>query len=111
MQHLCRATAARNPRASTRRRSKHDLHAVVSHCHAVPGQLRALRGVLIEDWIRVVHMDENFARRRKAVEPFEHATWATLRQMADLPCALPRDLEADHLVVAPESAIHEHACS
>ena len=61
-------------------------------------------GFVLLMWIKI------FAHARgQAAEPFEHAALAALGEMAEVAGALLRDTHANHLVVAPERTVDEHA--
>ena len=76
-------------------RSQLDLQAIAGHLDALLAQHGALGGVLIEDRVGVVDVDQNPARvRGQAVEPLEHAARAALRQVPDVARALLRQAEA-----------------
>src|SRR5690606_28537517 len=87
-----------------------DLHSVPGDLDAEACEDAALLGALVEDRIRVVDVDEDLAGLlRQLAEVLEHPARAALRQMADIPRALARDADTDHLVVGPERAVDEHA--
>ena len=61
-------------------------------------------GLVLLTWIRILRVSSG------SRQPLQHAAGAALRQMADLARALARDAQPDHLLVAPEGAIDQHAC-
>src|SRR6516162_8047466 len=101
-----RAAAARTPRASRRAMtrtppSRCNLQAVPGDLDAAAGELGALRGILIEDRVGVVHVNEEAAGRvRQPPEPLEHSARTALRQVAEVTGAFVRYAESRHLVIA-----------
>ena len=112
---VIRAALVAQPRfelLSAPRDRGHSTISMPSHATSIaaPRELGALGGILIEDRIGVVHVDQDLARAlRQTLQPLEHAARTALRQMTDVACALVREPETDHLVIRPERAVHEHA--
>lgn len=60
------------------------MHPVIRHFNGLTGQNGALPGRPIKNWVGVVDVDQDFARRGHAVENFNHSTGAALRQVLHL---------------------------
>src|SRR6185312_17370895 len=101
-----RAACSRTPPGSRELRSQVYLHSVPGDFDPAAVELRPLGGVLVENGVGVVHVDQNLARGGgQQAEPLQHAAGAAQREMAHVTRPLARKAEPDHLVVAPERAV------
>ena len=93
-----------------RRASQRDLHAVAAPPRCRARELGALRRILVENRIGVVDVDEDPARRPRAAARATRAC-RRRRSAADGRCRgrACATSQRDHLVVAPERAVDEHA--
>ena len=84
-------------------------HAVVRNLYAMRGQGLPLRPKLIQNWVGVVDVNQNFSRRcRQLVQPLDHATGPRLRQMSHCAAGLFRCAQANHFVIGPQSTINQY---
>src|SRR5262245_47444416 len=90
-------------------RSQHYLHSVEGHLDAFVLERPALRGILVENGIGVVDMDQNPARARELAQSLDHSPGSRLRQVSDLSRPLASDPKADHFFICPEGTVYEEA--